>query len=509
MFGIGLYRQDLNESECGRAGLAWCASMQVCASHEEFNRSTTWNCKCDSVLLALYCWRWPGCEFCPATGKCRPLGACATQQSSARSGGSGRPWVVGVVVGACVGFALLAGVVVGVCVVAAMRSRPSAREAAMAVRGGFDASASREYAAGDASLGLSVSKAFLDFGLSSSPIEVDHEVADEFVVTNTSMQRALEEVAVRVRLEARCTTNLDVGIPLVNEGVGHTLVRIRVRTALTIKLDYNELQVSSLVGEGNYGRVYRGAWRGTEAAIKEYRAGMLEIEHIKSDVLREIDLLSRLRSPHVVTFYGVVLTRAHCCIVMEYCPLGSLAAMVARGADFSQRLCVKFALGCARGMQFLHANHVLHRDLKTDNLLVVSLDVASPSHVKLTDFGASRLVSDEGAASYTKGVGTCTYMAPEILNNMPYAVKADVYSFSLVVWSVLSRRAPFHDFPNQFAIIKFVVEGQRLPLPDGAPARAVELMQRCWDADPERRPAFDEIVAELEAIDQSLAQQGP
>jgi serine/threonine protein kinase len=156
-----------------------------------------------------------------------------------------------------------------------------------------------------------------------------------------------------------------------------------------------------------------------------------------------------LRSPYVITFYGVVLTKMHCAIVMEFCPLGSLAVLIKK-EELNTAIKMKYALGCARGMQFLHANHIMHRDLKTDNLLVVSKDPSSSVHVKLTDFGASRLVSDEGAATYTKGVGTANYMPPEILNNQAYSSKADVYSFALVVWSIFSQKHPFEDFANQY-----------------------------------------------------------
>lgn len=250
---------------------------------------------------------------------------------------------------------------------------------------------------------------------------------------------------------------------------------------------------------------------------QEYRAGILEIDRIKQDVLREIDLLSRLRSPHVITFYGVVLTKTHCAIVMEFLPLGSLGSLLKR-QPIGLPLKMKFSIGCAHGMQFLHANRspdhpfflsgnpllspatdVLHRDLKTDNLLVVSVDPASPIHVKLTDFGASRLVSDEGAATYTKGVGTANYMPPEILNNQAYSSKADVYSFALVLWSIFSQKHPYEDFSNQYQIIKFVVEGNRPTPPAGCPAPVIKIMENCWQHNPESRPTFDEVVAAFEA----------
>jgi proprotein convertase subtilisin/kexin type 5 len=91
---------------------------------------------------------------------------------------------------------------------------------------------------------------------------------------------------------------------------------------------------------------------------------------------------------------------------------------------------VKVALDAARAIRFLHQNNILHRDIKPDNLLIMSLDLNAPVAAKLTDFGTSRAVS-KLTNQYTTGIGTPSYMAPEILSKKPYDTKADVYRYDM------------------------------------------------------------------------------
>lgn len=335
-------------------------------------------------------------------------------------------------------------------------------------------------------LGLEISPQVLYFGARNAPIDIDKEVNETIVVKNTSSKKVKvhfylpsddermqlqtseptlvikpgAEDAITVYLTLLCTTKVETAFPVVVESTKtYSKIRICVESALSTKLDYNELEVKELIGEGAFGSVYSGLWRGTEVAIKDFRSAVSP-ESAKK-IAQEIGLLERLRSPYIVTFYGTVSNNKHNCIVMELAPLGSLGKVL-QTERLSYELKLAIALDCAKGMTFLHYNHVLHRDLKTDNLLVMSLDVDSPQRVKITDFGASRMVTDEAARSYTHAVGTPVYTSPEILNNQPYSEKADVYSFGILMWSLYMQLVPYeNEFNNNFAIIKHVLEGKR------------------------------------------------
>jgi len=108
------------------------------------------------------------------------------------------------------------------------------------------------------------------------------------------------------------------------------------------------------------------------------------------------------------------MTKEKMCIVMEYCKYGTLTDLL-RASPLPPQFKLKCALDASRGMQFLHENKIMHRDFKPDNLLVVSKSPNSAVCVKITDFGTSRLVSDDTAKNYTKGLGTPIYMSPELV----------------------------------------------------------------------------------------------
>lgn len=135
---------------------------------------------------------------------------------------------------------------------------------------------------------------------------------------------------------------------------------------------------------------------------------------------REIKLLSILRHTNIVSFVGASKLKGKLAIVTEFIPNGSLEQLLHKKAvPYLMKL--RIALETAQAIQFLHNNNVLHRDIKVENVLLASLDLQSNAAiVKLSDFGSARTISDQRAATFTKGIGTPIYMAPEVLSNKKY-----------------------------------------------------------------------------------------
>ena len=130
---------------------------------------------------------------------------------------------------------------------------------------------------------------------------------------------------------------------------------------------------------------------------------------------------------------------------MEFCEKGTLTSLLEK-RKLDSLLKLKIALDCAHGMNFLHQSGILHRDLKPDNLLVVSTSIKSPVRVKLTDFGSSRSVTEVGERQKTKGVGTPVYMAPEQLKGEEYSFPSDVFAFGVNLWQIWNQKSPFLSF---------------------------------------------------------------
>jgi len=146
-------------------------------------------------------------------------------------------------------------------------------------------------------------------------------------------------------------------------------------------------------------------------------------------------------------------------------------------------------------MAYLHDRNILHRDLKTANLLV-----SSEWKVKVGDFGLSRLLENSaGEAQTLTACGTPAYAAPEVLSKQKYSHSADVYGFGVCLWEMLHRKIPYQGLsPYQaaFAILK----GEVPPISPKTPPEFVQLMQDCWQQVPDDRPTFLEILDTLEDI---------
>jgi serine/threonine protein kinase len=153
------------------------------------------------------------------------------------------------------------------------------------------------------------------------------------------------------------------------------------------------------------------------------------------------------------------------------------------GLDATQKTIV--ALGVACGMEFFHSKRLIHRDLKSLNIL---LD--EDGHPRIADFGLSRVWGD---CVMTQKVGTKQWMAPEVIRGAKYDEKADVYSFGIVLWELLTQLEPFKDFNEYHLMTRVVIEGVRPRIPATCPTKLAQLIANCWDGNPENRPSFKTI----------------
>lgn len=115
----------------------------------------------------------------------------------------------------------------------------------------------------------------------------------------------------------------------------------------------------------------------------------------------------------------------------------------------------------------------------------------------MADFGVARVLHQEGVM--TAETGTYRWMAPEVINHQPYDQKADIFSFAIVLWELLTAKIPYENMtPLQAAL--GVRQGLRPEIPKDIHPRLCDLMQRCWDMVPSNRPPFSIIRVELEDI---------
>ena len=165
---------------------------------------------------------------------------------------------------------------------------------------------------------------------------------------------------------------------------------------------------------------------------------------------------------------------------------------------------MKALYDCAYAMNFLHESSIIHRDLKPENLLVTSLS-RKGIVCKLSDFGTTKDVAGcaMGDITQTKGIGTPIYMAPEMMRGVGhYTTQADVYSYGIMMAAVIDGDNPYANNADvsSWEFTNLVVSGQLRPNVKNAssmPSELIQLMELCWDNDPNKRPAFSVIVEQI------------
>ncbi|KAL6068396.1 hypothetical protein QOT17_008205 [Balamuthia mandrillaris] len=163
---------------------------------------------------------------------------------------------------------------------------------------------------------------------------------------------------------------------------------------------------------------------------------------------------------------------------------------------FPFELVLKMALDAALGLGYLHSRDILHRDVKSLNLLV-----DMHYNVKICDFGLSK-IKQKGSLAKTS-CGTPNWMAPELLRGEPYTEKVDVYSFGMICWEMITQQVPFADF-NTAEIRKQVGWNHKRPvIPLDCPKKFAALIKDCWHKNPKKRPSFQEIVKRLQTYHQA------
>ncbi|XP_071702654.1 probable serine/threonine-protein kinase SIS8 isoform X2 [Rutidosis leptorrhynchoides] len=259
---------------------------------------------------------------------------------------------------------------------------------------------------------------------------------------------------------------------------------------------WEDLQIGERIGIGSYGEVYRSEWNGTEVAVKKFMN-----QDISGDALTqfkgEIEIMLRLRHPNVVLFMGAVTRPPNLSILTEFLPRGSLYKLLHRPrVQLDEKRRMRMALDVAKGMNYLHTSNpvIVHRDLKTPNLLVDKNWV-----VKVCDFGMSRMKHHTFLSSKSTA-GTPEWMAPEVLRNEPSNEKCDVYSFGVVLWELATLRIPWTEMNSMQVVGAVGFQYRHLDIPETVDPDVARIITDCWHPEPQSRPSFKEIIARLRSL---------
>ncbi|KAK1644100.1 hypothetical protein QYE76_061905 [Lolium multiflorum] len=281
------------------------------------------------------------------------------------------------------------------------------------------------------------------------------------------------------------------------------------------EIDLAKLDIDKQVASGTFGVVYRGTYDGEDVAVKVLDWGQegQETKH-REAFEKEVAVWQKLDHPNVTKFVGASMGTSQlkvpakkggggapgqrcCVVVVEYQHGGTLKTLLFQHRDkkLPYKKVVQLALDMARGLSYLHSKKIVHRDVKAENML---LD--RKKTVKIADFGVAR-VEAQDECNMTGQTGTLGYMAPEVLEGLPYDHKCDVYSFGVVLWEIYCCTLAYANYSIADISYHVVKLGIRPDIPRCCPKELSEIMARCWHADPDRRPEMSEVVALLEKID--------
>lgn len=256
------------------------------------------------------------------------------------------------------------------------------------------------------------------------------------------------------------------------------------------EISMSDLSFDKIIGSGGFAEVWLGKYipENIAVAIKKIRTGD-DKKKVEQLYFSEVNTLASIKHPFLLQFVGFTPEEPYL-IVTKYMSKGSVyhALRPEEGEkDLTSTQLAIIAYGIASGMQYLHEKGMIHRDLKTQNVL---LD--ENLYPVICDFGSCR--NKNTIKTYTGQGGTANYMAPEFMKAEKYDEKIDVYSYGILLWELLAKQSPFEGLIPPQIVCTVSMFNRRPDIPSDAPPILKHLIENCWDRDPKERPPFSDII---------------
>ena len=275
------------------------------------------------------------------------------------------------------------------------------------------------------------------------------------------------------------------------------------------EIDINKFEMIKPINRGGFGIIYKVREKETGKVFAAKIIDCEDDEKMYDQIKREVTIMMFAQHPTIISFRGYSKidfnNKNNVTIIMELAKNGSLKNLIKkiqRGYNLERYTNTSrqiILVGVARGMKYLHDRNIIHRDLKTDNVV---LD--ENFHPYITDFGFSKFYETGHSLIQSQFGGTLQYEAPEILQELPYDQKADVYSFGILMFEVLTNSSPYPELEKKFNIVNITQFMSKVIQQNYRPKFTVpikksirNLIEKCWSKDPKERPSFGEIFTKL------------
>ena len=251
------------------------------------------------------------------------------------------------------------------------------------------------------------------------------------------------------------------------------------------------------IGKGSYGSVYKAIHKESRQVV-----AIKKVPFDLQDMLKEIYVMQECDSPHIVKYFGTYFKGSDLWIVMEFCGAGSiLDIMKLRGraaSDGSNRPQVKtfheteiatIFRGTLKGLEYLHQNKKIHRDIKAGNILLTF-----EGNAKLADFGVAAQLNNTIAKRFTS-IGTPLWMAPEVIQEIGYDCVADIWSLGITALEMAEGKVPYMEMHPVRAMFK--IPDNPPPTfshPDTWSSEFIEFVSKCLVKNPHQRSSASDLL---------------
>ncbi|XP_037947178.1 tyrosine-protein kinase Fer isoform X4 [Teleopsis dalmanni] len=261
------------------------------------------------------------------------------------------------------------------------------------------------------------------------------------------------------------------------------------------ELSNDDVILLEKIGRGNFGDVYKAKLKSSKLDVAVKTCRMTLPDEQKRKFLQEGRILKQYDHPNIVKLIGICVQKQPIMIVMELVPGGSLLNYLRKNSNsLTYRQQMGMCRDAAAGMRYLESKNCIHRDLAARNCLV-----DFENSVKISDFGMSREEEEYIVSDGMKQIPV-KWTAPEALNFGKYTSLCDVWSYGILMWEIFSKGdTPYSGMSNSRARER-IDTGYRMPAPENTAPEMYRLMLKCWAAEAESRPHFDEIFNVVDAL---------
>ena len=251
----------------------------------------------------------------------------------------------------------------------------------------------------------------------------------------------------------------------------------------------SDFEIIKQLGKGSYGTVYTVK---SKIDSNVYVMKKMELNHLKEsqqrECYREVSILRKVSHPNIIKYFASFLENESLCIIMEYAELGDLYTLIKHYKRhqkyFDEILLWRISYEILTGLEYLYSNNIVHRDIKCLNLFL-----SKDHHVKIGDLGVST-ISALGGMHCTR-VGTPLYLSPELVKQIPYDYKTDIWSFGCSLYHLATLEPPFTG-TNLIVLGNNIVKGRPKELPSIYSNELKFFIDKMLTKKPDKRPSARE-----------------